>query len=149
MFMIEIDAESHYALLGVSPTATAAEIRQARDSIVKDLRETARREPDSQAELNERIKAVNAAGDQLARPARRAEYDREHPDLRLFTVRVAAAPMFTDAAERVHVWYRSIAEHLAAAGLTVRPLSDLDRADFTADETPNDLLDDLMDQRRP
>ncbi|MBA2696357.1 MAG: DnaJ domain-containing protein [Actinobacteria bacterium] len=150
MFMIDLGTPSHYALLGVAPTATAAEIRKARDDMVLWLRKEARREqtPERKAELAEREQAVNAAAEVLARPARREEYDQEHPDLQLFTVRSAAAPLFTDPAQRISVLYQALIEHLAGLGARTRPLSDLYRTDFTTDETPNQLLDDLIAQRR-
>jgi len=150
MFMIDLSTPSHYAVLGIAPTATAAEIRKARDDKVLELRQQARREqsPERKAELAEREQAINAAAETLARPARREEYDQDHPDLRLFTVRVAAAPLFTDPAQRISVLYQALIEHLAGLGARTRPLSDLYRTDFTTDETPNQLLDDLIAQRR-
>jgi len=39
MFMVQLDADSYYSLLGVEPNATFAEIRAARDRKVKELRE--------------------------------------------------------------------------------------------------------------
>lgn len=144
MFMIDLGADSLYSLLGVLPDATAAEIRTARDRMVQELRERHRREPTRRTELEERQKAVNAAGETLARPAKREQYDQEHTHLRYFTIRSAAAPMFVDAGERVDVLYRAIAAHLAERGTPVAPLSDLDRVDFRSDETPNPLLDELL-----
>src|SRR5262245_44512438 len=108
MFMIDLGVESHYSLLGVSPTATPAEIRGARDAIVKELRERVRREPTRARELEERQKAVNAAGETLARPAKRAEYDQEHAHLKFFTVRTCAAPLFLDCGHRIDVLHRAI-----------------------------------------
>ena len=150
MFMIDIGTPSHYALLGVSPTATAAQIRKARDDKVLALRTEARRasSPERKAELTEREQAINAAAEVLVRPAQREEYDREHPDLRLFTRRSAAAPLFTDPAQRVGVLYRALVEHLERAGARTRPPSDLHRTNFDTDLTPNPLLDELIAQRR-
>jgi curved DNA-binding protein CbpA len=139
--MIDLGAESFYTVLGVAPTATAAEIRQARDTLVRELRERQRREPTRRAELEARQKVVNTAGEELARPAKRALYDRDNAHLRFFTVRDAAAGIFTDRADRVEVLYTAISDHLRARGVTLRPRSDLDRDDFTADMTPNSVLD--------
>jgi curved DNA-binding protein CbpA len=144
MFMIDLGAESHYSVLGVSPNATAAEIRTARDSLVHALRERQRREPTRRHELTERMRLINNVGDELARPAKRAKYDRDHEHLRFFTIRPASAAMFTDVPDRIDVLHRVISAHLRAAGIRVRPLSDLDRTDFTADLTPNPLLDELI-----
>jgi curved DNA-binding protein CbpA len=147
MFMVDLGGDSHYALLGVSPTATAGEIRRARDRLVQQLREQQRREPTRSPELVRRQKAVNAAGEELARPANRAAYDQANAHLRFFTVRDAAAPMFVDVAARIDVLHRAIAAHLRAAGAPLPPLSDLDRSDFRADQTPNPLLDELLGKR--
>lgn len=142
--MIDLGVESHYSLLGVSPDCTAAEIRQARDNLIRELRERQRREPTRRAELTERQRLINNIGEELARPAKRARYDQDHEHLRFFTIRSATAPMFTDPEDRIDVLHRAISAHLRAEGVHVRPLSDLDRDDFTADLTPNNLLDELI-----
>jgi|SRR5215470_3488187 len=144
MFMIDLGADSHYSLLGVSPTATTAEIRQARDRMVKELRERQRREPSNREELEKRQTAVNAAGEELVRPAKRTEYDQQNAHLRFFTVRDAAVPLFVDPGHRIDVLHGAISAHLLEAGVALRPLSDVDRTDFAADETPNQLLDELL-----
>ncbi|CRK59395.1 hypothetical protein [Alloactinosynnema sp. L-07] len=141
MFMIELGAESFYTVLGVEPTATAAEIREARDALIRDLREQLRREPARRTELEERQRAVNTAGEELARPAKRAEYDAANAHLRFFTVRDAAAGLFNDRADRVEVLHTAIATHLRLAGVQVTPRSDLDRQDFDSDLTPDPRLD--------
>jgi curved DNA-binding protein CbpA len=146
MFMIDLGSPSHYSQLGVTPDATAAEIRQARDMLIRQLRERQRREPTRRQELVERQRLINNIGEDLARPAKRAQYDKENEHLRFFTVRTAAAAMFTDRRDRIDVLHRVVSAHLRAAGVPVRPLSDLDRADFTADVTPNNLLDELIGQ---
>lgn len=148
MFMIDLGAESYYSLLGVTPNATAAQIRHARDGLIRELRERQRREPTRRGELDERQKAVNAAGEELARPARRTQYDQENAHLRFFTVRTAAAPMFTEPADRTDVIHRAIRDHLRAQGVAIADLSDVDRTDFTADHSPNSLLDELLTQGR-
>ncbi|RJQ75391.1 hypothetical protein D5S17_21105 [Pseudonocardiaceae bacterium YIM PH 21723] len=146
MFMIDLGVESHYSRLGVSPNATGAQIRQARDDLIRRLREQQRREPARRAELREREREINNLGGVLAAPARRAQYDKDHEHLRFFTVRSAAAPMFDEAQDRIDVLHRVISAHLRDKGVCLRPLSDLDRDDFSADSTPNDLLDDLIGQ---
>ncbi|MFC3897706.1 J domain-containing protein [Lentzea rhizosphaerae] len=146
MFMIDLGAESYYSVLGVPPNATAAQIRQARDGLIRELRTRQRREPTRRGELDERQRVINAAGEELVRPARRAQYDQENAHLRFFTVRPAAAPMFTDHADRTAVLHRALRDHLASQGVELPPLSDVDRTDFTADHSPNRLLDELLAQ---
>ena len=149
MFMIDLGMQSHYTLLAVSPTATPAEIRKAREDQVRDLRTEARRaSSERKAELAAQEQALNAAAEVLVRPALKEEYDREHPDLRVFTPQTAAAPLFTDPAQRVGVLYQAIVDHLAHHGARTRPPSDLHRSDFGTDETPNPLLDELIAQWR-
>lgn len=142
--MIDLGIDSYYSLLGVSPDATAAEIRMARDNLIRELRERQRREPTRRQELTERQRMINNVGEELARPAKRAQYDKDHEHLRFFTIRTASVPMFTDPEDRIDVLHRVIIEQLRTTGVHVRPLSDLDRDDFTADVTRNDLLDDLI-----
>ncbi|GAA3275111.1 DnaJ domain-containing protein [Dactylosporangium vinaceum] len=141
MFMVELDADSYYSLLGVDPNATPAAIRKARDNLIKSLRDRARQEPASREELTARQRQVNAAGRTLTAPAERQQYDREHAHLRLFTIRAAAAPMFTDPQDRLDAIYRAISDHLRRLGAPLPPLSDLDRTDFSADLTLTPLLD--------
>jgi curved DNA-binding protein CbpA len=142
MFRIQIDTDSHYAVLGVPPDATPEQITQARDRGVHALRLRQRNEPVNRDELIEMQKALNAAGETLARPARRREYDAANPHLRYFTVRTGAAPMFVNAADLVVALHAAIARHLDEAGAPPPIASDLERLDFTADLTWNALLDD-------
>jgi curved DNA-binding protein CbpA len=142
MFMVEINTDSLYSVLGVAPDAPPAEIRQARDLLVEQLREQQWRQPTNRDELIERQKAINAAGEELARPARREKYDRENQHLRFFAVRAAAAPLFTAGVDLVAALRHAIADHLDAAGVPLTAASDLDRVDFTADLTWLPLLDD-------
>jgi hypothetical protein len=148
MFIVDVSAPSHYTLLGVASTATAAEIRVARDARILELRKAERQEPHRRAEFAEQQREINAAAEVLLRAAQRLEYDEEHPDLRLFTVRTAAAALFTEPADRTGVLYRALAAHLAARGSPAEPPSDLHRTDFSIDATPNHLLDELIAKRR-
>ena len=52
-----------------------------------------------------------------------------------------AVPLFRSSADSVDVVHRAICAHLAAAGVAVPPLSDLDRTDFSADHEFDPLLD--------
>ncbi|MGW6929860.1 J domain-containing protein [Lentzea sp. NPDC054927] len=146
MFMIDLAGDSLYSRLGVSPDASAEEIRQARDRLIRELREQVRREPGRKAELTERQQQINSDADVLVRPVKREQYDKEHEHLRFFTIRSAAAPMFTSTPDRIDVLHRAISAHLLGQGVRVRPLSDVDRSDFTSDVTPNTLLDELIGQ---
>lgn len=141
MFMVDLDTDSYYNLLGVEPTASASEIRQARDRLIQDLRERQRREATRREELLERQKQVNAAGEVLARPANREQYDRDHAHLRFFTVRTAAAGMFVDVGDRLDALQRAIREHMREVGRPLPPASDLEREDFPEDLTPSPVLD--------
>jgi len=141
MFMVDLTGESNYAVLGVDPNAGAAEIREARDRLVRRLRDRERREPGRRQELVDQQKRVNAAADRLVRPAQREAYDRDNPHLRFLTPRRAAAPVFLDRQARLDVLQRAVAAHLAAAGAPLRHTPDLDQPDATADWTPNPLLD--------
>jgi hypothetical protein len=147
MFIVDVNPPSHYSLLGVAPAATAAEIRAARDARILELRKSERQEP-QRPEFAEQQREVNAAAEVLLRAAQRREYDEEHPELRLFAVRTAAAALFTDPADRMSVLYRALAAHLAARGTPAQPPSDLHRTDFSTDATPNHLLDELIAKRR-
>jgi curved DNA-binding protein CbpA len=145
MFMIDLGVQSYYSLLGVSPSANAAEIREARDRKIKELRERQRIAKGPEAEnIKARQKEINAAGETLARPKDREKYDRLNSHLKFFSVRVAAAPLFVEKADRMYVLHRAMREFLAAKGVNLQPLSDIEREDFSADETPIDLLDDLI-----
>jgi len=142
MFMVEIKADSLYSVLGVPPDAPPAEIREARDLLVEEVRKKKRLQPTNHDKLTEREKAINAAGEELARPAQREKYDRENQHLKFFTVRAAAAPMFTTPADLLAALRPAVAGHLESAGAPLGAPSDLDRVDFTDDLTWHPLLDD-------
>jgi curved DNA-binding protein CbpA len=149
MFMIDLGAESLYSKLGLSPDATQAQIVEARDAIDIKLTDE-RRKADASNDLEERKKIearqakIHAAFEELARPDKRKEYDKENTHLRFFLPQSAAVAMFMEKADRIYVLHRVISEFLAAKGEKLLPLSDIDRVDFTADETPIDLLDNLL-----
>ncbi|WP_328473295.1 J domain-containing protein [Actinoplanes sp. NBC_00393] len=142
MFRVELDTDSLYAVLGISPDATQEQINRARDTGVHELRLRQRNEPVNRDELIRLQKILNAAGEELARPARRREYDAANPHLRLFSVRTAAAPMFRDPVDQIVALRRAITRHLDEAGAPPPAASDLERRDFTADMTWHPLLDD-------
>jgi curved DNA-binding protein CbpA len=143
MFMVQLDDDSYYSRLGVEPNASADDIRDARAKAVSALRRRQRREPANREELIEREKQLNSYEGVLASPRLREQYDRENAHLRFFAVRQAAAAMFLDPADRLDALHRAIVDHLRRAGVTVAPLSDLDRSEFPHDLTPYPLLDGL------
>ncbi|MFF8846309.1 J domain-containing protein [Streptomyces sp. NPDC015127] len=65
--------DSHYAVLGVSPSASAAQITTAFRKLVRTLHPDVR--PDGDPDRRDRLDLVLAAYDVLRDPQRRAEYD--------------------------------------------------------------------------
>lgn len=146
MFMIDLGVQSHYSLLGISPDATITEIREARDRLGKELTEKKRLTKDNEEKkkIEDRQKKINEAGEVLVRAEEREKYDHENSHLRFFVVQVAAVPMFVDKADRFYALNRIIREFLTTKGTTLTPISDHERDDFSADETTNNLLDNLL-----
>jgi hypothetical protein len=141
MFMIELTVDSHYSVLGLKPDALPAQIRDARDRLVEDLRVKQWLEPGNRDAYLAEQDRINRAAEELARPARREEYDRANPHLRFFTVRTTAEPMFVSVTDRMASLRAAIAAHLDAAGAPLALASELARQDFTADFARNPLLD--------
>ena len=149
MFMIDLGAESLYSKLGLSPGATQDQIIAARDVIGKELidelrKAKASKDLDEMKKIEARHAEINTVGGRLGRPDERKKYDKENAHLRFFLPQPAAVAMFADKVDRIYVLHRVITEFLAAKGERLLPLSDIDRVDFTADETQIDLLDDLL-----
>jgi hypothetical protein len=147
VFTIDLGAPSYYALLGVSPHASAREIRSARAEKFGALqrRLLAATDPDERGRIEDEQTALNAAGETLARPEERKKYDEANVQLRFFEVRIAAAPMFAESHEEgLRVVYRALRASVVDQGLPLRPLSDIERFDFPDDETPVPLLDNLL-----
>jgi hypothetical protein len=146
VFMIDLSIESHYSVLGVSPDADVKEIRKAKDDRVNEiklkLRET--KDPDEIARLEEAELAASIAGNTLGPPAERAKYDQENAHLKFFIIQSAAIPLYTSSADRAYVLHRVMRAFLAEKGCHLPPLTDLERDDFSADETPVELLDRLL-----
>lgn len=147
MFIIDLGAQSYYSALDISPNASIAEIRIACDRAGKELAEKLRAaaSDEERKKITDRLKYINSyVGETLKRPETRKEYDRAHAHLRFFTVQVAAAPMFVDKVDRMHVMHRIVKDFLAERGVLLSPLSDVEREDFTGDESPIELLDNLL-----
>lgn len=146
MFMIDLGLPSYYSIIDVSPSASQAEIRDARDRKGKELKEklNATRDSEERKKIEERLKEINAAGDTLASPERREEYDQNNAHLKYFTMQRVAAPMFFEKTDRLYVLHRAITDFLTAQKVVLPPLSDMEQEDFSVDETPNELLDNLL-----
>lgn len=146
MFMIDLNVQTAYKILGISPDADAREIIRVRGALARDLknRSEATRDPEEKKRLNEELLRINDAGEKIARPALREKYDAENAHLMFYQERSSAMPFFTSKADRLWVLLRAFRAHLAQQEAAVSPLNDLDREDFSADETPNELLDRLL-----
>ena len=146
MFMIDLGTQSYYSAIDISPNASIAEIRIACDRAGKELAEKLRaaKSDDEREKINSRLKYINSVGETLKRPEKRKEYDRDHAHLRFFTVQVAAAPMFVNKVDRLYVMHRIVKDFLATKGVVLSPLSDVEREDFSDDESPVELLDNLL-----
>jgi curved DNA-binding protein CbpA len=146
MFMIDLKAESYYSCLDIEPTATAEEIRAARDRKSTEIktRRLATTDEVLRHKLDEELTEITHKGDALARPESRVEYDRTNAHLRFFVIRPAAAPMYVEKADRLFVLDRVARRFLAKKGVDVTALCDLYRTDFAADEEPVELLDRLL-----
>lgn len=145
MFMIDLGAQSYYSMLDVSPAASPKEINSAWDRVGKELRhKQAQASEEEKQRLEKRLQELNSIGNTLASLETREEYDRKNAHLKFFVLQVAAAPLFVEKADRLHVLHATLQRFLAVKGVTLPPLSDLDRTDFSEDETPNELLDNLL-----
>jgi hypothetical protein len=146
MFMIDLNVQTAYKILGISPDADAREIIRVRGALQKDLKKKidATRDEEEKKRLNEELLKITGAGEKIARPAEREKYDAENAHLMFYQERPSAMPFFTSKADRLWVLLRAFRAHLAQQSVTVSPLNDLDREDFSADETPNELLDHLL-----
>jgi hypothetical protein len=120
-----------YARLGLGPEATADEIRAASSRLDQRLR----RRGASEAEL-----AV-AHAIRLESADDRAAHDVAHPPLALLKLRPTGHPVLDRASVQFYVLRRELETFLQERGEPVYWPSDLTRTDFTADHTPDPLLD--------
>ncbi len=146
MFMIDLNVPSLYKLLGVSPDADGKLIVKARGQLCGELQNKidATRDPVEKKRLNEELLKISSAGTTLGKPADREKYDAENAHLRFYQERLSAMLFFTSKADRLAVLLRAFRAHLAAREVALSPVNDLYRDDFSADETPNELLDRLL-----
>jgi hypothetical protein len=124
-------AMTDYARLGLSPEATPEEIRAASSRLDQRLR----RRGASEAEL------AAAHAIRLESAADRAAHDAAHPPLALLKLHPTWHPVLNSAAVRFHVLRRELEAFLQEQGELVYRPSELTRTDFTADHTPDPLLD--------
>jgi hypothetical protein len=105
---------------------------QARDAGFKGKRERS-------SELTAKIHLLNRTS--LDKPDERLAYDIAHPPLALLKLADGALDGFLKGKTLLFLLRREISRFLAARGEAVFHPSDLTREDFTADFTPNLLLD--------
>jgi hypothetical protein len=124
-------ATTDYERLGLGPEATADEIRAASSRLDQRLR----RRGASEAEL------ADAHAIRLESTEDRMAHDVAHPPLVLLKLRPTWHPVLDDATIQLYVLRRELEAFLQERGEPVYRPSDLTRTDFTADHTPDPLLD--------
>jgi hypothetical protein len=146
MFMIDLGAQSHYSVLGIGPDAEAKEIRDSQSRIVGDLKRKLgmARGSEEKRVIEERLKNINSIGDELSRPKSRQAYDARNAHLTFFVVRKAVAPILEDRELRLRWVHKAVRDFLIQKGETMEPLADLERTDFSADFSPNQMLDAIL-----
>lgn len=92
-----------------------------------------------EAEVGQAI--VDLSGGGLDEPGKRLEYDRAHPPLAILKLEECAETGFEDPLTCLFLLRATLASFFAARGEPVYHPSDLTRKDFSADFTPNALLD--------
>lgn len=145
IFMIDLGAQSHYSVLGIAPDAEAKEIRESQNRIIGDLkRQFGMARTEERRAIEERLKNINAIGDELSRPATRQAYDARNAHLTFFVVRKAVAPILEDRELRLRWVHKAVRDFLIQKGETMEPLANLERTDFSADFSPNQMLDAIL-----
>lgn len=129
---IEAPRNTRYDQLGIAVDATSEEVRAAENRASTRLRAEG---------ASEEVLAKAHAVD-LGKPSARAAYDAENPPLALFRIEPTWAPMFDDRGLALDAVRRDVEAFLRERGVPPRPLSDLERVDFTAEYTFCPLLDE-------
>jgi hypothetical protein len=146
MFMIDLGVESHYSVLGVSPDASVNEIRDKKndlvDAVKRKLRET--KDPEEIKRLKAEELMLTDAGNTLCRGTDREAYNEQNAHLRFFTIQSASIPFYRRDADRLYVLHRVLRAFLAEKGCEILPLTEVERTDFSADESPIQLLDQIL-----
>lgn len=146
MFMIDLGAPSYYSILGVSPDADVREIRESQTKIYRELerQRLKARSPEEKRNLTERQQNINKIGDGLSNLRTRSQYDKDNVHLTFFLVRKAAAPVWGERGLLLRWMHQTVLDFLLEQGEALDPISDLERTDFTADYTANELLESLL-----
>ena len=150
MFMIDLGVQSHYSALGIAPDAGAKQIRASASKIAGDFERQRQRArtPEEKRRHEERVLRINKISEVLCNPERREEYDRKNAHLTFFLIRKTAAVALEERGARLRWVHQAVREFLLAKGEQIDPLTDLERSDFTADSTPNHLLETLLKRRQ-
>jgi hypothetical protein len=151
MFMFDLGAPSLYSVLGVTPEAEGPEIRAMQNRRHAEVARSLARstDPEEKRRLEDQLRELNAAGDELANPVRRQGYDRDNAHVTFFVTCRAGAPAFNERDLWFEWIHRAVRDFLAVQGEPVDPMTDLERADFTADFTANELLDRALEPVEP
>ena len=126
-----LPAMTDYARLGVGPEATADEIRAGSSRLDQRLH----RQGASETEL------AAAHAIRLENAEDRAAHDAAHPPLALLKLHPTWHPGLDRTAVRFYLLRRELEAFLQERSEPVYRPSDLTRTDFTADHTPDPLLD--------
>ncbi len=144
--MVDLGAQSHYSVLGLAPGATAAEIRASLSKVFGELERQRQkaRSPEEERNLIERQMNLNKIGDLLTHSEKRASYDNINAHLTFFQIRKAVTPVWDERELLLRWMHRTVREFLITKGEMVQPISDLERTDFSADFTENDIVEGLL-----
>jgi hypothetical protein len=155
-----VDHASLYAELGVTPEASADEIREAKSEASAALdaeRAALDRELRGLAETDGRAREIQRALGEIERrlvklnqitidnPEERQRYDREHPPFGLLKLDDPSLDGFVESRTALTLVRRELSRFFAERNEDVFHPSDLHREDFTADITPHPLLDHRHD----
>jgi hypothetical protein len=149
MFMIDLGAPSHYSVLGISPDANVAEIRESKTKLLGDLaRKLLKvRDPEEKRRIQEEQESINAIGEVLSRAEKRIQYDESNVHLTFFQIRRAATPILAERELLIRWMHQAVRRFLVEKGEEMEPVSDLERSDFSGDFSPNELLESLLHER--
>ena len=138
MFMIDPGADSLFSVLGLSPDATRSDITGAAAKLKVQLNaeKKSTSDPDKLKLLGDREREISDADERLSAPKEREKYDRENTHLRFFTIMPTAAPFYVTPVDRVYVLHRMIRRFLAAKGVELPPLTEVETTGSVSDWTP-------------
>jgi hypothetical protein len=102
------------------------------------------RTDEEKRKLEQEQQSINKIGDELTNPETRKKYDARNVHLSFFSVRKGGAPVWEDRARLLSWMHQAARNFLLERGEAVEPVTDLERTDFTADFTANELLERLL-----